>query len=332
VVLVTATSDFLLADARAALRRRLAEPDRTDLSRAFAAWVLREPGLAAEFASLVELAASRKGAQQDFQTVAILGYGSEAGILTGEQVEALRKGLRRQAGREPLVDSVPMAFCLDAVGILGVALGVRIIADAKTTSEVVRWAGRFLKTSYEMERTEDWQRCLFAAGDRQLGSPLNLPVPTSAAVADLRTALITRGVLGTVDDTQATVDAEQTLRLAYLEPQADLPGDRAMLRLAAVEFVIRATAPIVTSKAARSVGLGSSLSPRDASVHDVIGKELFNTHTNAEIMKDLKLRKRLLTECKLESGDATKRSIDRIRQAKGYPLSRAVAKKRASRN
>ena len=30
---MTATSDFLLADARAALRRRLAEPDRTDLSR-----------------------------------------------------------------------------------------------------------------------------------------------------------------------------------------------------------------------------------------------------------------------------------------------------------
>ena len=75
-----------------------------------------------------------------------------------------------------------MAFCLDAVGILGVALGVRVVADAKITSDVVRWTARFLKTSYEMERTEDWQRCLFAAGDRQLGSPLNLPLPLSAAV------------------------------------------------------------------------------------------------------------------------------------------------------
>jgi hypothetical protein len=331
VVLVTTTSEFLLDDARAALRRRLADPDRTELSRAFAAWLLREPQLKAEFASLVAAAADRKGAQQDFQTVAILGYGSEAGVLEAPQIDALKQGLHRQAGREPFVDGVPMAFCQDAVGILGVALGVKAVADGQITSEVVRWTARFLKASYDMERAEDWHRCLFAAADHQLGSPQNLSVPTSAVVADLRTALVARGALN--DEALAVEDADQTLRLALTESQADLPIDRAMLRLAAMEFVIRNAAPTTGGKSsARSAGIGGSLSKRDASVHEVVGKDLFNSHTNAEIMKDVNVKKRLRAECQLTSNDAIKRCLDRIRETKGYPLSREVTKKRATQN
>jgi hypothetical protein len=74
------------------------------------------------------------------------------------------------------------------------------------------------------------------------------------------------------------------------------------------------------------------MSPRDTSIHDIIGKERLTTQTNAEIMRDVKLKKRLQTECKLESGDATKRSLDRNRRAKGYLLSRDLANKRAARN
>jgi len=66
----------------------------------FAAWLLREPETDAEFASLVSDAAAREGAQQDFQTVAILGFGADAGILGAAQIEVLKKGIRRQAGRE----------------------------------------------------------------------------------------------------------------------------------------------------------------------------------------------------------------------------------------
>jgi hypothetical protein len=331
VVLVTTTSEFLLADARAALRRRLADTDRTELSRAFAAWLLREPPLKAEFESLVAAAADRKGAQQDFQTVAILGYGSEAGVLESLQIEALKQGLHRQAGREPVVDGVPMAFCQDAVGILGVALGVRAVADEQITSEVVRWTTRFLKASYNMERAEDWHRCLFAAADQQLGRPQNLPIPPSAAVADLRAALVAKGVLN--DEALAAEDSDQTLRLALTESQADLPIDRAVLRLAAMEFVIRNAAPTLGGKSgARSAGIGGLLSKRDASVHEIVGEDLFNSHTNAEIMKDVNVKKRLRAECQLTSSDAIKRCLDRIREAKGYPLSREVTKKRATRN
>jgi hypothetical protein len=224
-----------------------------------------------------------------------------------------------------------MAFCQDAVGILGVALGVKAVADEQITSEVVLWTARFLKASYDMERTEDWHRCLFAAADRQLGSPQNLSVPPAAVVADLRTALVARGVLN--DEALAAEDSDQTLRLALTESQADLPIDRAMLRLAAMEFVIRNAVPIAGSKAsARSPGIGGSLSSRDASVHEVVGKDLFNSHTNAEIMKDPNVKKRLRAECQLTSNDAIKRCLDRIREAKRYPLSREVTKKRATQN
>ena len=167
---VSAISTFLLADARTALRRRASNAGRTELSKAFAAWLLPGPETDAEFASLVNEAATRQGAQQDFHTVAILGFGADAGLLAAEAIEALKKGLRRQAGRGVVIDELPAAFCSDAVGILGAVLGAKVVADSEITDQIARWASKFLKKSYEEDRTEDWQRCLFAAGDRQLGS------------------------------------------------------------------------------------------------------------------------------------------------------------------
>ena len=327
MVPVSTTSDFLLADARAALRRRVSDAGRTELSRAFAAWLLRETEADAEFASLVSEAAARQGAQQDFQTVAILGFGADAGILGAEQIEALKKGLRRQAGREVVIDGLPVAFCSDAVGILGVALGTKAVADTDLTERVVKWASKFLKNSYDAERTEDWHRCLFAAGNRQLGSPLNLSVPKSPAMADVRTALVARGLMDSGDDNQAAEDDAQTLRLAIREPQNELNCDQAALRLAAVESVIRAATPEAGGKnVARSAKRSGPLSDRDISVHDTIGKERFTTLTNAQIMKEPSVKKRLRVDCSLAPGDAAKRCLDRIRQAKGYPLSREVQK------
>ena len=49
-------------------------------------------------------------------------------------------------------------------------------------------------------------------------------------------------------------------------------------------------------------------------------------------MKDVNVKKRLRAECQLTSNDAIKRCLDRIRETKGYPLSREVTKKRAARN
>jgi hypothetical protein len=332
MVPVSATSEFLLADARAALQRRASEDGRTELSRTFAAWLLRETD--AEFASLVGEAATREGAQQDFQTVAILGFGADAGILNTKQIEAFKKGLRRQAGREVAIDGLPVAFCSDAVGILGVVLGTKALAGTELTDQVVKWVSKFLKKSYDAEHTEDWQRCLFAAADRQLGNLLNLSVLKSPATADVRTTLAAKGVIEAGDDGPSDNDGQQTLRLAIRELPGELSCDRAALRLAAVEAIIQAEMPSAGGKnAAQSAKRGGTLSERDGQIHDVVGGERFRTLPNAEIMKDPTVKKRLRADFDLEpGGDAAKRCLDRIREAKGYPLSREVTKKRATRN
>jgi hypothetical protein len=75
------------------------------------------------------------------------------------------------------------------------------------------------------------------------------------------------------------------------------------------------------------------LSERDAKVHDIVGGDNFYNLTNADIMKDSGIRKRLRTDCKLEAGsEAAKACLDRIRRGKGYPLSREITKKRSTRN
>ena len=333
MVPVSTESEILIVDARAALRRRLADSGGTELSKAFAAWLLGKPETNAEFASIVNEAAAREGAQQDFQTVAILGFAAEAGILGAVQVEALKKGLHRQAGREHVMDGLPVAFCSDAVGILGVALGTKTIGDVNITSQVVRWTSRFLRSSCEMERTEDWQRSLFAVADRQLGSSLNLSIPKSAAVADVRTALVSKGLIDGDDADQVPEDRTQTLKLAMREPQDELNSDRAALRLAAVEWVLGTAEPTVKGKnSVRSAKQSGPLSDRDMRVHDTVSKERFCTLANAEIMKEASVKKRLWADFRLKAGsDAAKRCLDRIRQAKHYPLSREIVKKRSTR-
>jgi hypothetical protein len=301
------------------------------LSRAFGSWLRRDTNRDSEFASLVHEAATREGARQDFHAVAILGFGADAGLLGAEETESLKKGLRRLAGRGVVIDELPAAFCYDAVGILGVTLGTKVVADTEVTDQVVKWISKFLKRSYDAERTEEWQRCLFAAVDLQLGSLLNLSIPKSPGSADVRTALVARGVMEAGGDWPTDQDGQHTLSLAMRELPDELPHDRAALRLAAVESVIQATV-VVSGKSPASAPKGSQpLSERDVRVHDAIGRERFCSLTNAEIMRDTTVKKPLRAEG-LDPGEAAKRCLDRIRNAKRYPLSREVSKKRASRN
>ena len=44
-----------------------------------------------------------------------------------------------------MIDELPAAFCSDAVGILGVALGTKVVADTELTDQVVKWISKFLK-------------------------------------------------------------------------------------------------------------------------------------------------------------------------------------------
>ena len=226
------------AEARAALRAQMAATCLSALNKAFAVWLLHEPEQSADLASIVDQAAKREGADQDFQTAALLGFAAAADVLSESQVGALKRSLHRLAGRSSVVSGVPMAFFGDAVGILGVVLGTRALADTDVTAEIVVWAGRFLRASYDRDGVEDWHRCLLAVAGRYLGRPLDLEVPQSAATADVRIALLSRGLVDAGDRDRAREDAVQTLKVAVQEPPANLTHDRAALRLAALEWVI----------------------------------------------------------------------------------------------
>jgi hypothetical protein len=221
-----------------ALRKRIAESWRRDLSKAFFAWLLEDFNERAELLSIAARAAKREGAGQDFQTVAILGFAGDAGILFEPELAALKKGLTRLAGRSPVVNGVPMPFCADAVGILGIALGTAVIADAEVTGQVVGWATRFLKSAYERDRAADWQRCLFAAADLKMRTPLKLSVPDGAAVADVRIALLAKGLIS-CPDAQVRQDAARVLEIAIQEPSRAIDCERTALCLVGVDWVLR---------------------------------------------------------------------------------------------
>jgi hypothetical protein len=120
---------------------------------------------------------------------------------------------------------------------------VGVLSDADVTSQMTRWATKFLRTSYEREGGEEWQRCVFAAAGRHLDKSMDFAIPESAATADVRTALLSRGLIEVGDGDHARGDAVRTLELAGQEPPTNLTHDRAALRLAAFEFVMRTRPP-----------------------------------------------------------------------------------------
>jgi hypothetical protein len=76
-----------------------------------------------------------------------------------------------------------------------------------------------------------------------------------------------------------------------------------------------------------------ALSTRDSRIHDIVGETNFATRTNAEIMRDGRIKRQLKTDFSLQPGtDSIKCGLDRIRRAKGYPLSREIARKRSNQN
>jgi hypothetical protein len=331
MVPVSVTAELLLTDVRAALRRRMSEDGRTEINRAFAAWLLHgtEAQVDRDFAALVAEAATHKGAQQDFQTVAILGFGANVGILPPDQIETLKNGLHRQAGRGVVIDELPAPFCSDAVGVLGIVLGTKAVSDPEVTDQVGRWVSKFLKKSYDGDRTEEWQRCLFAAADFQLGGSLSLSLPKSPAVADVRTALLARRIVEPSDAAQVDTDRQVTLTLAVRELPNDLGCERAALRFAAVQSVIETTSTVAAPSPVARLPKQASLSPRDARVHDAIGEDRFRALRNAEVMKLPDVKKVLQAERLKPGSDASKCCLNRIRQARGYPLSNEIRKKRS---
>lgn len=233
---------MLLADGQAVLLAELKSEERTEVAEAFCAWL----GVAGT--SLQELAASsgaREGAEQTYQVVAVLGFAADAGILKVPSLAVLQAGLRRLAGRGIAIDGIPAPICLDPVGVLGVALGGRAVAPSDISDDVKAWVSRFLTSSYNMERIEDWERGLFAVADQLFGGISGLRIPGTPSAADLRVALRAKGLLKSASTEQDEADDAEVLSLVVRETLPGLGRVRAGLRLAALNWV-RRTAPVLS--------------------------------------------------------------------------------------
>src|SRR3954447_14944017 len=109
-------------------------------------------------------------------------------------------------------------------------------------------------------------------------APKNLAIPMSAAIADVRTAVVAKDLRDAGNRTPD--EKEQTLRLALSESQNELNCDRAALRLTAVAWVLKTAMPVSAGKkVARSLNARPPLSGRDMRVRDLIGKDRFCTLT-----------------------------------------------------
>ena len=245
---MSATADLLLTDARAALQRTLAHRPQADLAIVFGYWVLMMPTDAADATKIVTAATQRSGAQQDFQTAAALGFATASGLAGADASATLKQGLDRLAGRKPFVDEVPMAFCSDTVGILGVALGTKFLADAVVSAKIVSWLSSFLKTIYDLDGTENWQRCLFQAADRVLGNGVGIPSPVLGEAEDVYVALTAKGIFTSANGRTTEEEEEKALGLILLQGTSQISYERAAIRLAALEYVVRSAPAVVPGR------------------------------------------------------------------------------------
>jgi hypothetical protein len=210
--------------------------------------MLRRTEDEAEAKTIACAAAQRTGAQLDFHTVAAIGFARQAALLGDDVTGTLKHGLERLAGRKAFVDGNPMPFCSDAAGVLGVALGTRMLADKGVSAKIAAWLSGFLPSIYQLEGTEDSQRHLFRAADCVLGGSIKLPATAHGQAADVLIALAAKNVLPQGIGKRAEQDEEQALQLILSEAGVELPYERAAIRLAALEQVIRSAPTVVPGR------------------------------------------------------------------------------------
>ena len=250
MVPINSRDHMLLADARAVLDRQLEDVPEGDLAVEFWYWARRQPERKPDATTAARQLAQRSGAQQDFQTVAALGFALDAGLLESGEASALRRGLGRLAGRNPFVDGMPMPFCSDAVGVLGVAVGASALSDSDVASDISAWLAKFLGTIYSMSGTEEWQRCLFHAADTLLGGLVGIGPVVGENASDVRAALESKGILPSIDEIALSA------ALSYIARNSieAIPYERAVLRSVALDWLVR-SASILTPQRVTVDGL-----------------------------------------------------------------------------
>src|SRR5262249_12670478 len=128
------------------------------------------------------------------------------------------------------------------------ALGARALGDKALSAKIASWLSSFLPSIYELNGTEDSQRHLFRATEYVIGGSIKLPGASHDTVADVIVALAAKNVLPQSDGKQAEQEEEQALRVILSEAAMEVPYERAAIRLAALEHVIRCAPAVVPGR------------------------------------------------------------------------------------
>jgi predicted nucleotide-binding protein len=237
VVPVSAVAEILLCDARQALVREVSvAAGRHDLQETFAAWLMPGNPYGLCMDGAVQAALTASGAGRTYREVAILGYAAHAARLDLAGQSTLAAWLRWLTAREPVVSNVPMPFCTDSVGLLGIALGARAVGDDGARQVVSSWLGRCIEARAGAgdERDDD---VLPVAVEWTAGRTIEKHRLTDSSLADVRVALRSRGLLSDLKERSDDDEELDTLTLIQQETAPALGMVRASVRLAALNWL-----------------------------------------------------------------------------------------------
>lgn len=248
MVPMSTKGELLYKDMRETLLRQVATLSaQNNLQEAFAAWLLPHQNKGLSVNGPVNVSLSHIGAQKTYQDVAVFGFAAASGTIDHGQQNTLNVGLRWLAGREPFLDGLPTGICLDAVALLGIALGTKYLGDDSTREAIVDWMKKFIVKCYDMRGVHDWQRCLFVAAQEEIGNKIAMTVPSDPSVADVRVALRSRGLLLISEKTVYEQDEADALILLKEDALKSVDLIRAVFRLAALDWIFRSLPTITMS-------------------------------------------------------------------------------------
>jgi len=101
---------------------------------------------------------------------------------------------------------------------------------------------------HNLDGTENWQRTLFQAADHVLSGKIKIPASSLSEAEDARVALAAKNVLPRSDGKQAEQDEQKALKVVLTQGTTETSYERAAIRLAALEYIVRAAPAVVPGR------------------------------------------------------------------------------------
>lgn len=227
--------DMLLADARTVLCNQVrALAASSELLKAYAAWALPHRRLLWSLETAPEVAAenlSKSG--RSYRDVALLGYALATATAGEVQRRAFSTGAEWLVGRKLKSGDNYGAFCFDAIGMLGIALGARATEDVRTKQMVSKWFGTFVSDVVAGYAGPSWARYLLASVPGLVNAPAGLDLPdVHDDDADVKLVLQSAIASDSVVDTDL-----QSRAISRVKRTEGEDAERAVFLLAALDFV-----------------------------------------------------------------------------------------------